>query len=103
MPRSAVTAHYALPDASWKLSNNQTLAVADAMGTEAQYHQALDEPPRHQLAARLGPASSHRHRRCPRPLETSGYRCRSPMPAQLTDRPVQDLAVYDTRMTVRVD
>lgn len=40
--QASVAAHYAGRNALWKLSNNQTLPVNDALGTEAQFRQALD-------------------------------------------------------------
>lgn len=37
----AVSTHYALSDALWPMKTNQTLPVAEALGTEAQFRQAL--------------------------------------------------------------
>ncbi len=39
--RDAVNAHYSGADALWKLHNRQTVPVADALGSEAQFRQAL--------------------------------------------------------------
>ncbi|MHB1547417.1 MAG: DEAD/DEAH box helicase family protein [Acidimicrobiales bacterium] len=99
--RAAVAAHYATPDALWKLKSNQTLAVADAMGTEAQYRQALvsrrdaDWQPDWPLP-RLTVTTM------PTPNGEVGVSVSITNGRQLTDRPLQDLSVYDTRMTVTV-
>lgn len=101
--RNAVTAHFASPDALWKLSNNQTLPVADALADEARFRQAL--------AARRDPGWQPQW---PMPQLTI-----STMPtvdgdiavsvsmtneAVVSDRSnAQDLGIYDTRMRVVVD
>lgn len=99
---AAVDAHYTNPKALWKLTNNQTLPVAAAMGTETEFLQALN------------------NRRDPnwRPLHPEPRLTVSTMPTvdgntavsvSLTNalvlqaRGLQDLAVYDARMRVRIN
>ena len=98
---AAVAAHFTGPDALFKLTNNQTLPVAAAMGTEAEFRQAL----------------AGRRDTTWQPLAPEPHLTVTTMPTingdiavsvsltnalMLTDRAVQDLAVYDTRMTVTV-
>lgn len=101
--RNAVTTHLAGPDALWKLSNNQTLPVADALADEPRFRQAL--------ASRRDPDWQPQW---PIPQLTI-----STVPtvdgdiaisvsltneAMVTDRSnVQDLGIYDTRMRVVVE
>lgn len=98
---AAVAAHYANPDALWKLTNNQTLPVAAAMGTAAEYRQALDarrdpnwQPswPQPRLTVSTMPTASGD---VAVSVSISNARV-------LTERSLQDLGVYDTRMTVTV-
>jgi hypothetical protein len=98
---AAVATHYTTPDAAWKLTNNQTLPVPAAMGTEADFRQALNnrrdtdwQPswPLPRLTVTTMPTVNGDVA-----VSVSITNARV-----LTDPALQDLAVYDTRMTVRV-
>jgi len=99
--QAAVAAHYGGPDALWKLSNNQTLPVQKALGTAAEYRHALND------------------RRDPewQPMWAQPLLSVSTMPTvdgnvavsvsitndrAVTGSSLQDLSVYDARMTVTV-
>ena len=98
---AAVTTHYADPQALWKLTNNQTLPVADASGTEAEFGRAL--------ASRRDPNWVPI---APRPKLTIStlptVNGNTAVSVSLTNalvlpaRDFQDLSIYDTRMTVTV-
>ena len=99
---AAVTAHYADPRALFKLTHNQTMPVADAMGSEAELQQALAgrreanwEPSwaRPRLTVVMTPTVSGNLA-----VSVSIRNAR-----EVTDRPLQDLSIYDTRMTVTVE
>jgi transcription elongation factor Elf1 len=98
----AVDDHYADSSALWKLTNNQTLPVTAATGTEAAFQQAV--------AARRDPAW--------RPMAPVPQLTVSTMPTvdgntavsvsitnalTLGARDLQDLSLYDTKMSVTVD
>lgn len=98
---TAVADHFADPAALWKLTNNQTLPVANASGTEAEFHQAV--------AARRDTAWT--------PLAPLPRLTVSTLPAVdgntavsvsitnalvLPGRDLQDLSLYDTQMSVTV-
>lgn len=98
---ASVAAHFTDPDALFKLANNQSLPVAAAMGTEAEFRQAL----------------TGRRDTSWQPLTPEPHLTVTTMPTingdiavsvsltnalVLADRAIQDLAVYDTRMTVTV-
>ena len=98
---TAVANHYATPNALWMLRNNQTLPVADAMGTEAEFWQGLAnrrdtswQPsfPQPRLSVTTMPTVDGEVA-----VSVSIVNART-----ITDRTVQDLSVYDTRMTVTV-
>lgn len=99
---AAVAHHYTDPAALWRLTNNQTLPAAAALGAEAAFRQAV--------AARRDGSWTPGH---PLPHVTV-----STLPTvdgntavsvsitnalQLTERGLQDLSVYDTKMTVTVN
>ena len=100
--QAAVSAHYAGPDALRKLTNNQTLPVADALGTEAAFRQALD--------GRRDPAWTPAW---PQPHLTVttmptvdgkiGVSVSITNARTFSDRSVQDLSTYDTRLAVTVE
>lgn len=98
---TAVAAHFTDPDALFKLTNNQTLPVAAAMGTEAEFRDAL----------------AGRRDTTWRPMTPEPHLTVTTMPTiqgdiavsvsltnalVITEPTIQDLAVYDTRMTVTV-
>jgi hypothetical protein len=99
---AAVTAHYATPDALWKLAPNQTLPVADAMGSEVGFGEALvskrdpDWMPTWPLP-RLTVTSSQT------PTGDIGISVSITNARELSDRQRQDLAIYDTRMEITVN
>jgi len=98
---TAVATHFTDPDALFKLTNNQTLPVAAALGTEVEFRQAL----------------AGRRDTSWQPLAPEPHLTVTTMPTidgniavsvsltnatVLADRAIQDLAVYDTRLTVTV-
>ena len=99
---AAVAAHYTNPDALWKLTNNQTLPVAAALGTPAKFRQALNNrrdgdwrpswpQPRLTVAT------------MPTPDGQIAVSVSITNEREIMERSFQDLAVYDTRMTVTVN
>ncbi|CAM4043556.1 helicase-related protein [Nocardia ninae] len=99
---TAVADHYANSSALWKLTNNQTLPAADATGSEDAFHRAV--------AARRDPEW--------RPLAPMPRLTISTLPTVdgntavsvsivnalvLQARGLQDLSLYDTRMSVSVN
>jgi hypothetical protein len=99
--RSAVTAHYTNPDALWKLTNNQTLPVAAALGTQADYRQALNGR-RDTSWNPLWPQPQLTVTTAPTPNGDIAVSVSITNARVLTERALQDLAVYDTRMSVTV-
>lgn len=99
--RAAVDDHYADPDALFKLTRNQTLPVAAALGDAAQFHQALvaRKDPQWQPAWPV-----------PELTVTTSPTVESDVAVSvsltnaliLTEHTVQDLALYDTRLLVRI-
>lgn len=98
---AAVAAHYNDPQALWKLTSNQTLPVAAASGTEAEFGRAL-----------AGRRDSTWVPRAPRPKLTIStlptVDGNTAVSVSLTNalflpaREFQDLSIYDARMTVTV-
>ena len=98
---AAVSDHYTRPDALWELSRNQTLPVDEALGTPDDYSSALDERrdggweplwPRPRLT--VATMRTVEGNIAVSVSVTNGR--------EVTERSVQDLAVYDTRMAVSV-
>ena len=99
---SAVSNHYASRDALWKLTRNQTLPVDAALGTPDEYRRALEDrrdgdwqplwpQPRLTIATM-------------RTVEGNIAVSVSVTNGRVVTEPsLQDLAVYDTRMTVSLD
>lgn len=98
---AAVTTHYATADAMWKLRTNQTISVAGALGTEADFRQAL--------SSRRDPDWQHSHP-LPRLTVTTTPTVSGDIAVSasmtnarvLDDTPLQDLAVYDSHLTITV-
>ncbi|MGH9226327.1 MAG: hypothetical protein ACRD2W_21635, partial [Acidimicrobiales bacterium] len=98
---AAVASHFTDPDALFKLTNNQTLPVAAAMGTEAEFRQALAG----RRDTSWQPLAPEPHLTVTTTPTINGDIAVSVSLTNalvLTDRAIQDLAVYDTRMTVTV-
>ncbi|MGH9227998.1 MAG: DEAD/DEAH box helicase family protein [Acidimicrobiales bacterium] len=98
---AAISAHFARPDALFKLANNQTLPVQAALQTESDYLQALNgrkdttwKPlvPRPVLDVTTNPTVS------------GGVAVSVSVRNELSigGREVQDLSLYDARMRVRI-
>lgn len=100
--QSAVTDHYANPAALWKLTNNQTLPVAAALGTEAEFHQAVTTR-RDRTWAPLAPVPQLTVSTLPTVDGDTAVSVSITNALQLTERGLQDLSVYDTKMSVTVN
>lgn len=99
---AAVTGHYAHPAALWKLTNNQTLPVAAASGTEAEFHQAVAAR-RDRTWTPLAPAPQLTVSTLPTVDGNTAVSVSIINALQLTERGLQDLSVYDTKLAVTVD
>lgn len=100
--KAAVGAHYAGPDAHWPLANRQTIPVAEATGTAAEFRQAL-----------LNRRDTGWQPSGPQPRVTAAAR-RTSTPGEylvsvsvtnereVFDRSPQSMSIYDTRMQVTV-
>lgn len=99
---SAVSDHYADPDALWQLRTNQTLPVGDALGTEVQFRQALSGR-RDPAWQPLWPLPEVTVTTSPTVEGDVAVSVSLTNARILTDRTLQDLAVYDARMSVHVD
>ena len=99
--RSAVAAHYTNPDALWKLTINQTLPVAAALGTPAEYRQALDNR-RDREWRPLWPQPCLTVTTIPTPKGEIAVSVSIANAREITDRSIQDLSAYDTHMAVTV-
>ncbi|MGD0742108.1 MAG: DEAD/DEAH box helicase [Acidimicrobiales bacterium] len=100
--QAAVTDHYARPDALWKLRTNQTLPVADALGSEAQFRNALDAK-RDITWQPMWPQPELTITTMPMVEGDIGVSVSIANASVLVDRQLQDLSIYDTRMTVTVE
>ncbi len=98
----AIAAHFTDPDALFKLTNNQTLPVAAAMGTEAEFRQALDGR-RDAGWQPLVPEPRVTVTTMPTVTGDVAVSVSITNALELADRAIQDLAIYDTRMSVRVE
>ncbi|MGV0585262.1 DEAD/DEAH box helicase [Mycobacteroides chelonae] len=99
--QSAVTAHYADPVALWKLTNNQTLPAATALGTEAEFWQAVAAR-RDRTWTPGAPAPQLTISTMPTVERDTAVSVSITNAVQLSERGLQDLSVYDTRMSVTV-
>ena len=98
---AAVSDHYADPEALWKMTRNQTLPVDAALGTPDEYRRALDDrrdadwlpswPQPRVTVATMRTVEGN----IAVSVSVTNER-------EVAERSVQDLAVYDTRMTVSV-
>jgi hypothetical protein len=99
---AATAAHYTNPQALWKLTNNQTLPVADASGTPAEFaralatHRDLNWTPQSALP-KLTVST------LPTPDGNTAVSVSITNALVLPSRGLQDLSIYDTRMVVTVN
>lgn len=100
--QSAVTDHYTNPAALWKLTNNQTLPVAAALGTEAEFLQAVTAR-RDRTWTPLAPAPQLTVSTLPTVDGDTAVSVSITNALQLTERGLQDLSVYDTQLSVTVN
>lgn len=100
--QSAVTNHYTDPAALWKLTNNQTLPVAAASGTEADFRQAVTGR-RDRSWAPMAPAPQLTISTLPTVDGDTAVSVSITNALQLAERGLQDLSAYDTRMSVTVN
>lgn len=99
---AAVAGHYANPAALWKLTNNQTLPVAAATGTETAFHQAVAAG-RDRTWTPLAPAPQLTVSTLPTVDGDTAVSVSITNALQLTERGLQDLSVYDTKLSVTVN
>jgi hypothetical protein len=100
--RAAVVDHYTRSNALCKLRNNQTLPVADALGTEDQFLRALDAK-RDPSWQPIWPLPELTFTTMPMVGGDVAVSVSLANSLILGDRQLQDLSVYDTRMTVTVE
>lgn len=100
--QSAVTNHYTNPQALWKLTNNQTLPVAAASNTEADFLQAVNGR-RDRSWSPIAPMPQLTISTMPTVDGDTAVSVSITNTLQLTQRGLQDLSVYDTRMSVSVN
>lgn len=100
--QAAVQAHFGRPDALWKLQNRQTLNANDATGTDAEILRCLADR-RDQDWTPGAPRPLVTVSTTPTPNGETAVSVSISNDLVLTERPAaQDLAVYDTRLRVRV-
>jgi Helicase conserved C-terminal domain len=96
---TAVANHYASPAALWKLTNNQTLPVASALGTEATFHQAVTSR-RDPAWTPLVPVPQLTVSTLPTVDGNTAVSVSITNALVLPARDLQDLSLYDTKMSV---
>lgn len=99
---AAVADHFADPAALWKLTNNQTLSVGAATGTEAEFQQAVAGR-RDAGWSPLAPLPRLTVSTLPTVDGNTAVSVSVTNALVLASRDLQDLALYDTRMSVTVD
>lgn len=99
---AAVTNHYADPAALWKLTNNQTLPVAAATGTEAAFRQAIAAR-RDASWTPLAPLPQLTVSTLPTVDGNTAVSVSITNALSLAARDLQDLSLYDTKMSVTVN
>ncbi|OQZ93658.1 hypothetical protein BST10_20005 [Mycolicibacter algericus DSM 45454] len=99
---TAVDDHYAGPAALRKLTNNQTLPVTAATGTEAAFHQAVAAR-RDASWSPIAPLPSLTVSTLPTVDGNTAVSVSITNALRLATRDLQDLSLYDTRMSVTVN
>lgn len=99
---AAVTAHYSNPAALWKLTNNQTLPAAAATGTEAAFRQAVAAR-RDASWAPIAPLPQLTVSTLPTVDGNTAVSVSITNALTLSARDLQDLSLYDTKMSVTVN
>ena len=98
---TAVTSHYTDPAALWKLTNNQTLPVANALGTQADYFAAVTA--RRDVTWRpIAPTPRLTVSTMPTVDGNTAVSVSITNALVLPARDLQDLSLYDTKMSVTV-
>ncbi|HET9733522.1 MAG TPA: DEAD/DEAH box helicase [Acidimicrobiales bacterium] len=98
---AAVAAHYTNPAALWKLARNQTIPVAEAMGTQAEFEAALAR----RRDPTWAPATPEPRLTVTTVPTVDGHTAVSVSFTNalvLASRDLQDLSLYDAQMTVTV-
>ncbi|SHU25857.1 helicase domain-containing protein [Mycobacteroides abscessus subsp. bolletii] len=99
---TAVANHYTDPSALWKLTNNQTLPVAAASGTEAAFHLAVNGR-RDATWTPIAPIPQVTVSTMPTVDGNTAVSVSITNSLMLNERGLQDLSLYDTTMSVTVN